>query len=76
MVKSLPVIHVKIALVLQNFMGIVNGLQSSSLTINVQLCSSQDFDWATQELLFSPHSATPVYVLLKCESPTQFQIHG
>ena len=34
MVKSLPILHVKIALVLPSLMGIVDGPQSSSLTIN------------------------------------------
>ena len=35
MVKSLPIFHVKICLVLPSLMGIVDELQSSSLTINV-----------------------------------------
>ena len=53
MVKSLPILHVKIALVLPSLMGIVDGLQSSSVTMNVKLGSRLDFDWATQEHLFS-----------------------
>ena len=52
MVKSLPILHVKIALVLPSLMRIVDGLQSSSLTMNVQLGSSEDFDWDTEEHLF------------------------
>ena len=62
MVKSLPILHMKIALVLPSLMGIVDGLRSSSVDINVQLGSSQDFDYATQEHLFSSYSATPVWV--------------
>ena len=42
---------VKIALVLTSLMEVVDGLQYSSLTINVQLGSSQDIHWATQEHL-------------------------
>ena len=45
MVKSLPILHVKIALVLPSLMVIVDGLKSSSLAMNVQLGSSQDFGW-------------------------------
>ena len=62
MVKSLPILHVKIALVRPSLTGIVDGLQSSSLAINVNLGSSQDFDWATQEHLFSYYLATPVWL--------------
>ena len=84
MMKYLPILHVKIVLSLSSFIGIVDGLQSSSLTINVQLGLSQDFDWASQEHLFSSYSATPewlylfiqIIVLMKCESLSQFQIHG
>ena len=84
MVKSLLILHVKIALVLPSLMGIVDGPQSSSLAmLNVQLGSSQDFDRATQEhfLLIQPllcgfSSVLQIIVLMKCESPTQFQIHG
>ena len=54
MVKALPILHVKIAPVLPSLMGIVDGLRSSNLTINVHLGSSQDFNWATQEHLLSP----------------------
>ena len=46
------------------FLEIVDGLKSSSLAINVQLSSSQDFDWATEEHLFSSYSATPVWLWL------------
>jgi len=35
MVKSLPILHLKIALILPSFMEIIDGLQSSSLIINV-----------------------------------------
>ena len=62
MVKSLPIRHVKIVLVVESLMGIADGLQSSNLTINVQLGSSQDYDWATQEHLFSSYSAAPVWL--------------
>ena len=49
MVKSLPILHVKIALVLPSLMEIVvDGLQSSNLAINVKMGSSCGFDWATQ----------------------------
>ena len=62
MVISLFILHVEIALVLPSLMGIVGGLQSSSLAINVKLGSSQDFDKATQEHSFSSYSATPVWL--------------
>ena len=52
MVKFLPILHVKIARVLQSLMGIVDGMQSASLAINAQLGSSHDFDCATQEHFF------------------------
>ena len=64
MVTSLPILHVKIALVQPSLMEIVEGLRSSSLTINVKLGSSQDFDWATQEHIFSSYSDTPVWLEL------------
>ena len=64
MVKSLSILHVKIARVLPSLMGIIDdGLQSSSIAVNVSLDSSQDFDWANQEHLFSSYSATPVWFL-------------
>ena len=53
MVKSLPILNMKIALVLSSLMGFVDGLQSSSLAINIQLGSNQGFDWETQEHLLS-----------------------
>ena len=64
MVKSLPIPHVKIALVLPSLMGIVDRLQSSCLVVNVQLGSSQDLDWITEEHLFSSYSATSVWLYL------------
>ena len=64
MVKFLSILHVKIALVLPSLMGIVDGLQSSSLTKNVQLGSSQDFHWTTQEHLFTSYSGTQVWLLV------------
>ena len=63
-VKPLPILQVKIVFVLPSLMGIVDGPRSSSLAINVPLGSSQDFDWATQEYLFSSYSATPVWICL------------
>ena len=77
MVKSLPILHVKIALVLPSLMGIVNGLQSSSLARNVNLGSSQDFEplkniyfLLIQPLRCGFSFVLGIIVLLKWESPT------